>query len=136
MNRAVLMVSTIAITLMVPGLALAAEEEKPAAGEAPRITLEDFEKRRANPSAVVVDVRSSEEFASGHIHGAVNLPINSADFDERVKKLDKDKTYLVHCAVGVRSERACKKMVAVVPNVFNFAGGMKEWTKAGKAVEK
>src|SRR4051812_1157424 len=90
--------------------ARAAEDEKKQPAEAPKVTLEEFEKRRAEPNTVVLDVRSKEEYAKGHIAEAVNVPINAEDFDERVKQLDKDKTYLVHCQAGVRSERACKKM--------------------------
>ncbi len=112
-----------------------AEEEKKKPAEAPKISLAEFEKRKAEPNTVVLDVRSEEEFAKGHIGGAVNVPINAKDFDERVKQLDKDKTYLVHCQAGVRSDRACKKMDGVVPKMFNFAGGMNEWKKAGKPVE-
>jgi phage shock protein E len=112
-----------------------AEDEKKKPAEAPKISLEEFEKRKAEPNTVVLDVRSEEEYSKGHIAGAVNVPINAKDFDDRVKQLDKDKTYLVHCQAGVRSERACKKMDGVVPKMFNFAGGMNEWKKAGKPVE-
>src|SRR4051812_34122806 len=116
--------------------ARAADDEKKKPAEAPKISLEEFEKRKAEPNTLVLDVRSEEEYAKGHIAGAVNVPINAKDFDERVKQLDKDKTYLVHCQSGVRSERACKKMDGVVPKMFNFAGGMNEWKKAGKPVEE
>ncbi len=114
------------------------EDQKPAKrkSEAPKISLEEFERRKAEKDAVVLDVRSPEEFAAGHVPGAVNLPVKAKDFDERVAALDKKKTYLVHCAVGVRSEQACKKMSATVDNLFNFAGGMKAWQGAGKPVER
>ena len=116
--------------------ARAADDEKKKPAEAPKISLQEFEKRKAEPNTVVLDVRSEEEFAKGHIAGAVNLPINAKDFDERIKQLDKDKTYLVHCQAGVRSERACNKMDGLVPKMFNFAGGMNEWKRAGKPVEE
>jgi phage shock protein E len=123
-----------AVAALAP-FAARADDEKKKPAEPPKISLEEFEKRKAEPNTVVLDVRSEEEFAKGHIAGAVNLPINAKDFDERAKQLDKDKTYLVHCQAGVRSERACKKMDGVVPKLFNFAGGMNEWKKAGKPVE-
>lgn len=106
------------------------------AAAAPKISLEEFERRRAGQDAVVIDVRSPQEFAAGHVPGAVNLPVKSEDFEQRVAALDKDKTYLVHCAVGVRSEQACRKMAGTVKNLFDFAGGMKAWQAAGKPVEK
>lgn len=127
--------ATLATLATLAPFAARAEDEKKKPAEAPKISLQEFEKRKAEPNTVVLDVRSEEEFAKGHIAGAVNLPINAKDFDERAKQLDKDKTYLVHCQAGVRSERACKKMDGVVPKMFNFAGGMNEWKKAGKPVE-
>ena len=47
---------------------------------------------------------------AGHVPGATNIDVNAADFEEKVAKLDKNKTYLVHCAAGSRSARACKKL--------------------------
>jgi rhodanese-related sulfurtransferase len=102
-----------------------------------KVSIDEFEKMRKQKDAVVLDVRSREEYEAGHIPGSVNLPINAKDFDERVKKLDKDKTYLVHCAVGGRSARASAKMhEAGVPKLFDFSGGMRAWTEAEKPVEQ
>jgi rhodanese-related sulfurtransferase len=54
-----------------------------------------------------------------------------------VKQLDKDKTYVVYCQAGGRSTRAAAKMKELgVDKLFNFAGSMNEWNKAGKPVEK
>ena len=130
------LVTSLVIIVALSPFAARGEEEKKKPVEPPKISLEEFEKRKAEPNTVVLDVRSEEEYVKGHIAGAVNLPINAKDFDERTKQLDKEKTYLVHCQAGVRSERACKKMNGVVPKMFNFAGGMNEWKKAGKPVEE
>src|SRR5258708_7517544 len=70
------------------------EEKKPT--DAPKISVEEFDKMREKPDAVVLDVRSAEEFAAGHVPGAVNLPINDPQFKKKVDGLDKEKTYLVH----------------------------------------
>ena len=52
-------------------------------------------------------------------------------------KLDKDKFYLVYCAGGVRSARACKKMTGMgFKYLVDLAPGFKEWKAAGKAIEK
>ena len=51
--------------------------------------------------------------------------------------LDKNQTYLVHCAAGVRSATACAKMSRLkFSNLYNLEGGLKAWEKAGKPVEK
>ena len=137
MNRRSLSLFTLSCLalLAMPAAMWAAEEEKKKPAEPPKLTLEEFEKRKAEPDAVVIDVRSPEEFANGHVPGAVNVPIQSDDFDQRMKDLDKEKTYLVHCAAGVRSARACKKLGGVLPKLFDFPGGMNAWKKAGKPVE-
>src|SRR6266513_411645 len=62
------------------------------------IGVEEFDKLRANKTNVVLDVRTTREFKAGHIPGALNIDVNSPDFDQKVGGLDKNKTYLVHCA--------------------------------------
>ena len=97
----------------------------------------EFDKLRADKKNVVLDVRTKKEFDAGHIRGAVNIDVNAPDFDEKVARLDKGKTYLVHCGAGVRSVKACEKMGKLeFPKLVNLEGGLKAWEKAGKPVEK
>ena len=106
-------------------------------GAARRIGIEEYEKLRANTNAVLLDVRSKAEFEKGRIPGAINIDINSTGFPEAVGALDKRKTYLVNCAVGMRSAKACKKLETMgFTNLFDFSPGFDGWKKAGKAVEK
>jgi rhodanese-related sulfurtransferase len=101
------------------------------------VGVEEFEKLRQDKASVVLDVRTEKEFKAGHIKGAMHLDWNSSDFAARAAKLDKSRAYLVHCAVGGRSAKACKKMEELgFTNLVNFAPGMKGWEKAGKPVEK
>jgi rhodanese-related sulfurtransferase len=101
------------------------------------VNAEQFDKLRADKKNVVLDVRTPEEYAEGHIPGAVNIDFNSEDFDKQVAKLDKNKTYLVHCASGGRSARACGKMDKLnFEHLYNLEGGIGAWEKAGKPVEK
>jgi len=82
-------------------------------------------------------VRTKEEYAAGHIAGAVNIDVNAPDFEEKVAKLDKNKTYLVHCAAGARSAKACGKMSKLdFPKLYNLEGGFRAWEKAGNKAEK
>jgi len=102
-----------------------------------RVSVDEFEKLWQAKTNVVLDVRTEKEFAAGHIPGAKNLDINSADFDEKLAKLDKSKTYLVHCAAGGRSARAGDKMKRLgFPSVTDLPSGFRGWEKAGKPVEK
>ncbi len=102
------------------------------------VDAETFDKmRKEDKNAVVLDVRTKEEYKQGHIPGSVQIDFNSPDFDKEVAKLDKNKTYLVHCAAGGRSARACKKMDGMnFSKLYNLEGGMGAWEKAGKPVEK
>ena len=102
-----------------------------------RVNVEEYDKLRTDKNIIILDVRSAEEFKTGHIPGATNINVNSAGFDEAVAKLDKNKTYLVNCAVGMRSAKACKKLEAAgFKNLIDLGPGFDGWKKAGKPVEK
>jgi phage shock protein E len=102
-----------------------------------RIGVEEFEKLRARTNIVVLDVRTAAEFAKGRIPGSTNIDFNSLRFTEKIAALDKSKTYVVTCAVGMRSARACKKLEALgFKEWYDLAPGFDGWKKAGKPVEK
>ncbi len=102
-----------------------------------RVEVEEFDKLRANTNNVLLDVRSAAEFEKGRIPGAINIDINSSKFVEKVSALDKNKTYLVNCAVGMRSAKACKKMETMgFKNLYDLGAGFDGWQKAGKPIEK
>jgi rhodanese-related sulfurtransferase/thioredoxin-related protein len=101
------------------------------------LSMDEFARMAADKQNVVLDVRTPGEFSAGHIPGAVNLDYNAPDFQAKAAALDKSKTYLVHCAVGGRSVRACEKLSRLdFPNLYNLPGGFKAWAKAGQPVEK
>jgi len=109
----------------------------PAATHVKKVGVEEFDQLRAQKTNIVLDVRTPGEFKAGHIPGAVNIDVNSPDFDKKTGALDKNKTYLVHCAAGVRSAKACKKLETVgFKELYDLAPGFKGWEKAGKPVEK
>ncbi|MBX9470632.1 rhodanese-like domain-containing protein [Microcella sp.] len=62
---------------------------------------------------VVIDVRTPAEFASGHLEGAVNIDVQSADFESRISELDPAGTYFVYCRSGNRSGQAIARMEAL-----------------------
>ena len=107
------------------------------AAEYKNLNVEQFEKMRTEKTNVVLDVRTKKEYDGGHIPGAVLIDFNSPDFEKKVARLDKDKTYLVHCAVGGRSTKAAAKMSALnFKSVYNLEGGYRAWEKAGNKGEK
>jgi len=101
------------------------------------LSVEDFARMADDQRNVILDVRTPEEFAAGHIPGAVNLDVSAPDFQEKAARLDRNRIYLVHCASGVRSARACEKLNRLdFLNLYNLPGGFRAWAKAGKPVEK
>ena len=123
---------------------LARGEQSKAAAAAARagggfkeIKAVDYEKRRAKNKTVVLDVRSSEEFARGHVPGAVNVDINAPDFAAKVAQFDKKQTILVNCHAGSRGAVASAELARLgFKTVCNLEGGLDAWEKAGHHSEK
>jgi rhodanese-related sulfurtransferase len=58
---------------------------------------------KADPKIVVIDIRTPEEFEAGHLEKATNIDFQAETFKAELAKLDKEKTYLMHCRSGGRS---------------------------------
>ena len=87
--------------------------------------------------ALVLDVRSAEEFGAGHILNARNLPL--AQLESRLSDLarHKDKPIIVTCETGNRSGAAASVLrKGGFGQVFNLSGGIAAWQQAGLPVEK
>ncbi len=80
---------------------------------------------RSDKNTVLIDVRSAMEVASGKVKGAKNIDVSSSTFASQIEKLDKKKTYILYCASGSRSQRACGIMKKMgFENVYNVQGGI------------
>ncbi|MFM1768943.1 MAG: hypothetical protein RJA22_1472 [Verrucomicrobiota bacterium] len=119
------------------GLALRARAA--AEGDTPfrNVSVEEFDKLRADKNTVLLDVRTRKEVDTGRLPGAIHLDWNGPDFAKEAAKLDPAKTYLVYCAAGGRSASACRLMSGKLglKNCVNLSGGITAWKKAGKPVE-
>ncbi|MFN8484433.1 MAG: rhodanese-like domain-containing protein [Anaerolineae bacterium] len=62
----------------------------------PRINLDQAKQKLTDPNVLFVDARSAQEFAQGHIKGAINVPVN--DVDKYLSRLPQDKELIVYCA--------------------------------------
>lgn len=90
-----------------------------------------------NSELIVLDVRTPIEYKRGHIKGAININYYSFSFKEKIAALDRDKTYLVHCATGVRSGRSLPIMLeAGFNNLLHMDGGFKLWKQSGHPIIK
>jgi phage shock protein E len=75
------------------------------------VGAETVDEDAALPSTrTVIDVRTPEEFADGHVEGALLIDISAPDFAERVAELDPEGEYLVYCRSGNRSAQAVAAM--------------------------
>lgn len=83
----------------------------------------------ATTSALVVDVRTPEEYALGHIPGAINIPVD--DLRERLGELSPERPIVVYCAVGLRGYLASNILrQRNISEVYNLVGGYRLWRAA------
>ena len=84
---------------------------------------------------VVLDVRTPEEFAEGHLDGAVLVDFYDADFADQLAALDSDVPYLVYCRSGNRSGQALSVMEQLgFSSAVDVDGGIVAWAGAGLPV--
>jgi thioredoxin len=87
---------------------------------------------QATPNPQVVDVRTPEEFASGHLIQAQNVNWMNPDFVANSAKYDKSKPIFVYCKSGGRSHKAAEKLAELgFTNVIEMEGGILKWEAAG-----
>ena len=124
-------------TLLLPAFVQSAEQVAATPSAVKRIGVEEYDKLRANTNHVILDVRSVAEFEKGRIPRAINIDINSKAFAEKAGALDRNKIYLLNCAVGMRSAKACKKLETMgFKELYDLRPGFDGWKKAGKPIEK
>ncbi|OQB06711.1 MAG: Thiosulfate sulfurtransferase GlpE [bacterium ADurb.Bin212] len=87
--------------------------------------LEIIQKR---PGLVIVDVRTPEEYAEGHIDSAINIDFYDPDFNNKLKSLDRDLPYLIYCRSGSRSSMAIDyfRNLGFV-ELYELGGGYNSW---------
>ncbi len=95
---------------------------RPASGVT-RLSADEFYRQRAETPGVVLDVRTPGEFAGGHLPDAVNMDWLDGSFKAKCQQLDPEQTYYVHCASGVRSNKAVQYLQSVgFKSVFDAGG--------------
>lgn len=85
---------------------------------------------KTNDNAVLLDVRSTQEYKEGHIRGSINIPVYDIE-KEAPKKLDKNSIIIVYCSAGIRSKRALQILKKQgYKNLYNIEGGIENlWMK-------
>ena len=97
--------------------------------------VNEFAELIADPDVVILDVRKADEFAEGHIRGAIFIDQFQSDFVEQAKaNLPKNKTIAIYCRSGRRSANAAGKLADVGYKCVNLKGGIIAWKEAGMPV--
>lgn len=96
-----------------------------------------IKQAKADTTAIILDVRTPEEYKEEHLAGARQLDfLNTSVFDAGIKQLDKSHTYYVYCRSGKRSHNACIKMKKQGFKVFDMEGGILNWKRLGMPTTK
>ena len=99
-----------------------------ASGAYQQITQEAAKEMMDTQEVIVLDVREQDEYDSGHIPGAVLLPVGTIDEDTAAEVIpEKDSTVLVYCRSGNRSKTASAALADLgYTNIYEF-GGINTW---------
>lgn len=97
------------------------------------LSADEFEKAIAQPNGQLLDVRTFGEYRSSHLANALLADwTNQAEFQSRIKSLDKNKTVYTYCLSGARSNDAAQWLRKNGFTVYNLAGGIAAWKKNNK----
>lgn len=92
------------------------------------LSVAQFTEKMKEENVVILDVRTPGETARGIIDGAIEIDYRQPDFADKIKALDKNKTYLVYCQSGGRSARAAELLAEQgFPSLYNLADGYRAW---------
>ena len=94
------------------------------------VGADEFAELTTQKDVRLIDVRTPEEYAEGHLAGAENIDVKAADFAERIKGIEG--SVAVYCRSGKRSMAAAAQLAANGCTVYNLDGGILAWQKAGK----
>ena len=114
------------------GMSFAQDVKSPDTNPVIYVTANDAQiLLRDNPDIQVLDVRTKGEFKRSHIDGAIRVNYFSTKFKKKkLRLLDRDTRYLVHCKSGHRSGRAVKVMKKLgFTNIIHLDGGYDAWKK-------
>ncbi len=102
--------------------------------DAQKITEFDLKK---NADAVLIDVRTPEEFSEGHLPGAKNINVHGENFKAGFSGFDKKETIYVYCRSGSRSAKAQSILQQMgFLKIINLEGGFLAWKAAEKPIER
>ena len=128
MNRKFFVMSLISTVLALFGCTSRANAEGNDTLPFKSVEVAEFAELIADTTVFRLDVRTPEEYADGHIEGAINIDVKQPDFEEKaLATLPKDKTLAVYCRSGNRSKKACTILTNNGYKVVELATGWLGW---------
>jgi len=99
----------------------------------PQIDLAELDALLARGAVRVLDVREETEFRSGHLRGAINIPVKQ--LPDRIGRLKHDKPYAVICQSGTRSKSATSYLLDQgFEGTVSVTGGTGAWVRSGRPI--
>jgi len=99
-----------------------------------QVSATEFRSSVQSPDVVLLDIRTPEEYAEGHLPGAINLDFYAPDFASQLASLDKSKSYSLYCRSGSRSGEALHLMRQLeFTDVAELRGGILAWQSQGQS---
>jgi rhodanese-related sulfurtransferase len=92
------------------------------------LSYDNFKSEISQSNVIVLDVRTADEYQEGHVSGAINIDVQSDDFDQKVQLLNKENPVYIYCRSGKRSQKAG----AILQNlgftkIYDLEGGILSW---------
>ena len=86
-------------------------------------------------NAILVDVRTQDEYNSGYIESSLNIDYLSNGFSENIEKLDKNIPIILYCRSGKRSSMSANKLSKLgFKEIYSLDGGILKWIETGNSV--
>lgn len=97
------------------------------------VNVEEFEDELEEDGSIVMDIRTPQEFAAGHIAEAINVDFYAPDFEQQLAEMDRNASYKIYCNSGNRSSSAMRTMRDMgFTNVVELGGGITAWNIGSK----
>lgn len=130
-------IKTIAIAMIFSVLFINCKDQNKDTAIVELITVEEMDSLLEMEKVQLVDVRTPQEYADGHIEGAINIDFTDENFEILLSEVDKTKPVAVYCGRGGRSGKCSAYMKkAGFTKIYDLDGGITEWKYKGKPVTK
>ena len=95
------------------------------------LSYDDFKNQINNDNVLLFDIRTMDEFNSGHLKGSINIDFYEEKlFDKFFKKVNKSKPIYIYCRSGNRSKKSSEKLKKLgFVKIYDLEGGYKNWIK-------